>query len=282
MGFASGPIIWAPASELIGRRWPLIVGIFGDSIFVISSAVAKDIQTLILCRFFSGLFGASQLSIVPAVLSDIFDNVSRGPAIAIYSLTVFVGPFAAPFIGAFIAESFLGWRWILYVPSFLGFLSTVLMLGLLKETYAPAILVDKAAQIRRHTQNWAIHAKHEEVEVDMREIAHNNLLRPLRMLLTEPVILLVSLYMSFVYGLVYALVEAIPYIFSKTYQMHAGPAALPCIALIVGQLLACSFILSQHSAYVKKLKANGGVPMPEWRLAPTLVGAPVFTIGIFW
>jgi DHA1 family multidrug resistance protein-like MFS transporter len=72
----------------------------GVAIFTISAAVCKDIQTLIICRFFAGLFGASQLSVVPAVLSDLYNSSQRGTAITIYSLTVFVGPFSAPFIGA--------------------------------------------------------------------------------------------------------------------------------------------------------------------------------------
>lgn len=282
LGFASGPIIWAPASELIGRRWPMIIGIFGDSVFTISAAVSKDIQTLIICRFFSGLFGASQLSIVPAVLADVFDNISRGSAIAIYSLTVFVGPFSAPFIGGFIAKSFLGWRWTLYIPAFLGFANATSMVFWLKETYSPVILQEKAAEIRRHTQNWAIHAKQDEVELDFGELVHNNFTRPLRILITEPVILFVSIYMSFVYGLVYALVEAVPFTFETVYGMSAGVNALPFIGFILGQVVACAYIVSQHSAYTKKLAANGNVPIPEWRLSPTLIGAPAFAVGIFW
>jgi DHA1 family multidrug resistance protein-like MFS transporter len=275
-------MLWAPASELIGRRWPLIWGIFGDGIFVIASATAKDIQTLLICRFFSGVFGASQLSIVPAVLADIFDDVNRGRAIAIYSLNVFVGPFSAPFIGGFIAESSLGWRWTLYVPAFMAFLSTISMFCLLKETYAPTILVHKAAKIRRYTRNWAIHAKQDEVEVDIKALIRINFLRPLRMLATEPVLLFVSLYMSFVYGLVYAFVEALPYVFETVYGMHGGVASLPFIGLIIGQLIACLFILSQHASYANKLHSNGGIGIPEWRLSPTLIGAPAFAIGLFW
>lgn len=282
LGFASGPMIWAPASELVGRRWPLIIGIFGDSLFLIASAVAKDIQTLITCRFFSGLCGASQLSIVPAVLADIFDNLERGRAIAVYSLTVFGGPYIAPFIGSFVADSSLGWRWTLYIPALMGFLSLALMICLLKETYTPVILETKAAEIRRHTRNWAIHAKQEEVEFDLQDIIRNNLFRPLRMLFTEPVLLFVSLYMSFVYGLVYAFVEALPYVFETVYGMDAGVGSLPFIGIIIGQLIALLLILSQHSAYAKKLLSNDGVPVPEWRLSPTLIGAPVFAIGLFW
>lgn len=275
-------MIWAPASELVGRRGPLIVGLFGDSIFVISSAVSKDIQTLIICRFFSGFFGASQLSIVPAVLADIYNNQGRGPAIAVYSLSVFVGPLAAPFIGAFITQSFLGWRWTLYIPSFLGFFITALMVVFLKETYAAVVLAEKAAKLRAFTKNHAIHAKHDEAELDLRKIIHDSILRPIKMLASEPVLLLVTVYMSFIYGLVYALVEAYPYIFATTYKWKPGPAALPCVAFVIGVVLACSFILLQQPRYLKKLKANNDVAIPEWRLDPPLIGAPIFTIGIFW
>ena len=282
LGFASGPLIWAPASELIGRRWPLTAGMFGGAIFTIASAVAKDIQTLIICRFFAGMFGASQLSVVPGVLSDIYNNMHRGVAISLYALTVFVGPFSAPFIGGFIAISSLGWRWTLYIPAFMSFASVSLFALFLKETYVPVLLIAKASAIRRETGNWGIHAKQEEIEVDFQALLQKYFTRPLQMLVTEPIILLISLYMSFIYGIVYALVEAYPYVFEMVYGMSPGTAGLACTGLIIGQVLACGFILSQHSDYTKKLLANNNVPVPEWRLIPATAGAPVFTIGIFW
>ncbi|KAF7593668.1 hypothetical protein BBP40_011074 [Aspergillus hancockii] len=64
--------------------------------------------------------------------------------------------------------------------------------------------------------------------------------------------------------------------------MSPGVAGLTFMGLIVGQLLASAFIISQHSVYAKKLAANSNVPVPEWRLAPAIVGAPVFTAGISW
>ncbi|KAF4156826.1 hypothetical protein CNMCM6069_006348 [Aspergillus lentulus] len=282
LGFASGPLIWAPTSELIGRRWPLTIGMLGVAIFTISAAVCKDIQTLIICRFFAGLFGASQLSVVPAVLSDVYNSSQRGTAITIYSLTVFVGPFSAPFIGGFISSSSLGWRWTLYISAFMGFASVSLFMLLLKETYAPLLLVAKAEAIRRQTFNWGIHAKLDEVDVDVHELIQKYFTRPLKILITEPIVLLISLYMSFIYGLVYALLEAYPYVFESVYGMSPGVGGLPFIAIIIGQLLACGFIITQNSSYAKKLAANGNVAVPEWRLSPAIVGAPVFAVGIFW
>ena len=282
LGFASGPLLWAPASELIGRRWPLTIGMFGGGIFSISAAVAKDIQTLIICRFFSGLFGASQLSVVPAVLADLYNSTSRGIAITLYSLAVFVGPFSAPFVGGFTASSSLGWRWTLYIPAFMTFIGASLDLFLLKETYAPCLLVQKAAKIRSQSHNWGIHAKQNMAEVNFRELVRKNFSRPLRMLITEPIVLLISLYMSFIYGIVYGLLEAYPYVFEDIHGMSPGTSGLTFIGLIVGQLLACALILSQQPIYTRKLAANHNTPIPEWRLTPSIIGAPVFTAGIFW
>lgn len=282
LGFASGPLIWAPGSELIGRRLPLCIGIFGSSIFTIGCAASKDIQTLIICRFFAGLFGASPLCVVPAVLSDLYSSKYRGMAISIYALTVFGGPFLAPFIGEFIAASYLGWRWTLYLPAILGFSNFCFLLLFSRETFAPFVLVEKAKRLRRQTGNWAIHADQERLELDMDAVIRNYLTRPLRMLATEPIVLFVSMYMSFIYGLVYALLEAYPYVFSHVYGMPAGVSALPFLGLFLGVILALIFILCQHGSYIRKLEANNGKVVPEWRLAPAILGAIVFTIGLFW
>lgn len=140
LGFASGPTVWAPMSELSGRRWPLLIGLFGYSIFAVACATAKDTQTLMLCRFFSGFFSASPLAIVPACFADLYNNATRGIAISIFAMAVFVGPFASPFTGGFITMSYLGWRWTMYIASIMGWLAFGLVVLFCPETYAPAIL----------------------------------------------------------------------------------------------------------------------------------------------
>jgi DHA1 family multidrug resistance protein-like MFS transporter len=54
LGFALGPVFWAPLSELKGRRLPLILSMFGFSIFQVAVAAGKDLQTVLLCRFWGG------------------------------------------------------------------------------------------------------------------------------------------------------------------------------------------------------------------------------------
>ncbi|KIW43083.1 uncharacterized protein PV06_04228 [Exophiala oligosperma] len=281
LGFAFGPILWGPLSEILGRKQPLVVAMFGFSIFALAAATSKDYQTLMLSRFFSGFFSAGPLAVVPACFADMFDDSQRGIAITAFAMAVFCGPFASPFTGGFITQSYLGWRWTMYIVSIMGWLGTGLTL-FLHESYAPTILVGKAGRIRRESKNFAIHAKQEEIEVDMAELINHNFMRPIRMLCTEPIVFLITLYMSFIYGLMYLFLGAYPLVFQKVRGMNLGVGGLPFIALILGQICGGVYIMIDQTQYKKKLARNHGVQVPEWRLPPVIIGAVCFSIGLFW
>lgn len=176
----------------------------------------------------------------------------------------------------------LGWRWTSYFPAIMGFISLGLNVLFLQESYPPVVLVEKAAELRRRTKNWGIHAKQEEVEVDLKELITKNFSRPIRLLVTEPVVLLVTIYMSFIYGLLYCFLSAYPIIFQGTYGMNPGISGLPFFGLVCGVFLAATYIIWTSTAYNKKLAANGGMPVPEWRLPPVILGGVCFAIGLFW
>ncbi|KAK7948167.1 uncharacterized protein PG986_009053 [Apiospora aurea] len=282
LGFATGPTLWAPLSELKGRRLPIVTAMFGFSIFSLACATAKDLQTVLICRFFAGFFGACPLAVVAAVFSDMFDNATRGVAITIFSMAVFTGPLLAPFVGGFIVESHLGWRWTMYVAAIMGFVAFTLDLFFLEETYPPVILVQKAAELRRRTKNWGIHAKQEEIEVDFKELIQKNFTRPMRLLFFEPIVTLISIYMAFIYGILYLFLTAYPFVFQGVHGFSAGKSGLCFFGMIVGQLIAGTNVLLMQPAYQRKLAANNGVPVPEWRLPVVIAGGVAFAAGIFW
>ena len=76
LGFATGPILWAPLSELRGRKLPLLAAMFGFTIFQIAVAVGKDLQTVLICRFFGGVFGSCPLAVVAAIFSDVSQSLN--------------------------------------------------------------------------------------------------------------------------------------------------------------------------------------------------------------
>lgn len=219
---------------------------------------------------------------VAAVFADIFDNEHRGLAIAVFSATVFMGPLLAPFIGGFIVDSYLGWRWTMYISSFMGFAALILCVFFLEESYGPVVLVSKASELRRRTKNWGIHAKQEEVEVDLKELLSKNLSRPMRILFTEPIVLAITIYMSFIYGLLYLLLTAFAVVFQQIYGFNRGVGGLPYFGMVLGEAIAFCVIVYLNKSYIRKLKANDNVPVPEWRIPVAIVGGVLFAIGLFW
>ncbi|KAJ5599887.1 hypothetical protein N7450_000954 [Penicillium hetheringtonii] len=220
--------------------------------------ISTEVAILGVTLYVLGFASASPIAIVPAVFADIWNNQTRGVAIAMFAMAVFVGPFASPFTGGFITMSYLGWRWTMYIAAIMGFLAVGLCVLFLKETYAPAILVEKAKTLRRQTHNWGIRARQEEVELDWEELITNNFSRPFRMLFTEPIV------------------------FLQIHGMNLGVGSLPFIGLIIGEFLAGGYILYDQRAYSKKLADNHNIPIPEWRLPPSILGGVCFTIGLFW
>ena len=152
----------------------------------------------------------------------------------------------------------------------------------LEESYPPVVLVEKAAELRRRTKNWGIHAKQEEIEVDFRELVSKNLSRPMRILVGEPIVLMLSLYMAFIYGLLYLSLTSYPIVFQGVHKFSPGVAGLCYFGMIIGQVLAGAFMIFSQPSYVKKLDQNGGVPIPEWRLPPVILGGVLFCLGLFW
>jgi DHA1 family multidrug resistance protein-like MFS transporter len=89
LGYALGPIVFAPLSELYGRRVPIIIGAFGFSVFNTAVAVGKDYQTIMISRFFAGLFGSCPLTLTGAVFADMFNNEVSESRRATQSVAIF-------------------------------------------------------------------------------------------------------------------------------------------------------------------------------------------------
>jgi MFS transporter, DHA1 family, multidrug resistance protein len=168
------------------------------------------------------------------------------------------------------------------ITAIMGWVAFILDLLFLEETYPPVILVSKAAELRRRTKNWGIHAKQEEIEIDFRELVTKNFSRPMRLLVTEPIVLLISIYLAFVYGLLYLFLTAYPLVFQGVHGFNPGVGGLPYFGIVLGMLFAGLFISLTQPWYNRKLAANNGVPVPEWRLPPAILGGLSFSAGLFW
>ena len=91
-GFGVGPLIWAPLSEVYGRKLAVLVPYAIGICFTFGTATAKDIQTVLITRFFAGFFGSAPVTNTGGVLGDLFAPAQRGVALVGYAMAVVGGP----------------------------------------------------------------------------------------------------------------------------------------------------------------------------------------------
>ncbi|EED11808.1 conserved hypothetical protein [Talaromyces stipitatus ATCC 10500] len=282
-GFALGPLLWGPVSELFGRKGPFFLGYFVFIIFQIPVAAAQNVETIMLARFLIGFFGCAPSAIVGGVLADIWNPVDRGVAMALFAGGTFGGPTLGPILGGFIVQSRLGWRWTAWINLIAAGLFMIIALPIVPETYQPVILQRRAARLRLKTGNWAYHSRMDETHPGAGDMLVRYVKRPFQMLFLEPILLCITLYLAVIYGILYLLFESYPYSFQEIRGWKsAGVAALPFLAVLIGVLLGCIYIIFlTKTRFARKLQKNGRL-IPEERLIPMFLGSVLLPIGLFW
>jgi len=130
--------------------------------------------------------------------------------------------------------------------------------------------------------NTNLYAEHERQDWSLFGVLKRTLFRPFQMLALEPILLLMTIYTSIVYGLLYALFEAFPIIFMVRRNFNAGQGGLIFIGVGIGTTIGAfvnAYLSRNYKELIKKWK---GFPPPEQRLTSAMVGAPLLVISIFW
>ncbi|KAI0263386.1 MFS general substrate transporter [Gloeopeniophorella convolvens] len=284
LGFAMGPLIWGPFSELRGRRlsymiaWPLMIVSTAPSAFV------DNIIVILLFRFFTGCFAACALN---NVVSDMFHNdpQAQSQALAWVSFCPLSGPCIGSLVGFFIAAA--GWRglWVVRVHFFLSIVCWPLVFAL-KETHGPTILKKRARALR--AEGRVNIRTHEELEPVTREyIIQNYALRPAKMLMHEPIVLGAALWISLAYGIIYFFFEVYPVVFITQHNIPFRLCGLMFLPIILGM-----FLIAGPYQYLTRLFARMPLPWivpegtelapPELRLKLVLTACIGIPISLFW
>ncbi|KAI0424307.1 major facilitator superfamily domain-containing protein [Xylaria sp. FL1042] len=96
LGFAIGPMLLAPMSELFGRLWIYHATNVGFIVFSVF-------------RFFQGVFGAAPITNGWGTIADVIAQEKRRAALRIFALAPVLGPVIGPVAGGFLVAA-KGWR----------------------------------------------------------------------------------------------------------------------------------------------------------------------------
>ncbi|KAL4963706.1 major facilitator superfamily domain-containing protein [Aspergillus stella-maris] len=264
--------------------WLSLVVTFATSVFSAAAGatatefhVSPQVTTLGTALFIAG-FAAGTLLFGP--LSELYGR--KRPLMAGYFVFVIlqipVGVaqnvetlIICRFLGG--VAAYLGWRWTAWITMIMAVTAGLIGLVFLPETYAPLLLQRKAAQLRLETRNWALHAKLDESPITFSSITTRYLSRPLLMLTHEPVLQLITTYMTFIYGFIYLLSEAYPISFIEERHYTLGIGALPFLSIGLGVILGSGYIFHFTNRTIRRTYIATGHVRPEERLYPMIPGS---------
>ncbi|EMG46219.1 penM MFS-type transporter penM [Candida maltosa Xu316] len=285
LGWAFGPLLIAPLSEhdYIGRKLVLDVSCWMSLFFNLGCSFATNTCQMMIFRFVGGLFGCVPMNVCAGVISDMFDAKSRNVALAGYSLVPLLGPVIAPVISGFIVDH-KQWRWTFYVLCMFNGFVAISATFLFKETYSPTLLKRKAKKLRKETGNSNLHTIYEvaDGETKLGKIIVCAT-RPVKLLVTNPMIIGLGSFMAFTYGFMYLLIVTYPRIFMDQYHFSKSVNGLMYIPLGVGFGLGVFvWTYAIGKVYDNLTAKNNGVGKPEFRLPCLIVSAFFVPVGLIW
>ncbi|TID15304.1 MFS general substrate transporter [Venturia nashicola] len=270
LGAALFPLFFVPLTESMGRMTGYFVSYILFLAWLFGQAFAQNFATMVVVRFFGGGASSIVINCAGGTITDIWKTAGeRSFPMSLYGMTSVVGIALGPFIGGAIQRN-LDWRWIYYIQIALngGFLPIFWLL--LKETRGDVLLRKRAKKMREEEGRNAW-AQSELSGETLKKRVKTSVTRPMKMLVTEPVVISFTLWVSFAWGILYNF---------STFQTSLIQLALSAGAIIGLILNPIQDHLYLHSASRNKESKN--TPIPESRLYFAIPGSLIFTAGLFW
>ncbi|KAK3361934.1 major facilitator superfamily domain-containing protein [Lasiosphaeria ovina] len=276
LGFAAGPLVIAPLSEIYGRLVVYHACNIGFVAFLVGCALAPTLNALIVFRFFSGVFGSCPLSNGGGTIADMIVQEKRAMAMSAFSIGPLLGPIIGPVAGGFLAGA-KGWRWVFWLMVILMGSLTVAIFAFARESYAPVLLQRKVDRLRRETGNELLRSKLDS-GLTPADYFKRSIIRPLRMLAFSPLCIAFAVYISIVYGYLYIMFTSVSVVFTQYYGFNTSTVGLVFLGLGVGSMAGLLYFSISSDRAIKKA---GKDAKPEHRLASLPAGAIMLPVGFF-
>ena len=281
--YAFGCELWAPWSEEFGRKPILQLSLFLVNIWQLPVALAPNFGTVIVGRALGGLSSAGG-SVTLGMIADMWESDTQQYAVAYVVFSSVGGSILGPVIGGF-CEQWLAWQWTIWIQLIFGGFIQVVHLVLVPETRS-TIIMDRVAKRKRTSGESPNLYGPNELEPFRERLSVKEILvtwvRPFRMFLTEPIVLVLSLLSGFSDALVFMFIQAFSLVY-KLWDFNAVEIGLSFCAIGVGYIIAWISFLPVIKRNIRMRKENPDDERIQYesRLWWLLYTAPCLPIGLF-
>ncbi|KAL0933482.1 MFS multidrug transporter [Colletotrichum truncatum] len=272
VGQTLGGVIFPPWSESFGRK---NLYVFSTGLYSMSCLLGGKFPTIpgiVIGRFIGGLLSAIPTIVATGSIEDMWDTQARVWWVFWWALLANIGLLTGPVFSDLIM-AYVDWVWAFYTAAIVTGCVTMLFLTI-KES-RPSVVLAKA--LPPDTDGTTCD-KTLECQTGTPKREKLDLLRPLRLLFTEPIVFLVAFISAIAFGLVYLFTEVLPMVYASL-GFENGWKNLPFLALGIGMIL--SILTRFYDLRVLKNSSTTFIA-PESKFAGFLIGAPALAIGLWW
>lgn len=210
-------------------------------------------------------------------MADMYGKKDRGKAAAITALLPSLGPALGPIIGGVVTQ-LIEWPWIFRIMSIVTFVITLIGLVYIRESYTPVLLRRKARAQRgatREALSW-------HLLVDFLQRLALGIWRPVRLLLTRPIVQLIAVVLGLNFAIYTLLLGTYATLFIDRYGQTQSVSALHYIAIAVAATVAAQVggrLMDRLYRYLSD-RRNGGEGKPEFRAPYLIPGVILLPVGL--
>ncbi|TDZ26744.1 MFS transporter fsa7 [Colletotrichum orbiculare MAFF 240422] len=278
LGQAVGGFLIPPFSELFGRRVPYLASCAAFCIFSLLTGVVHSPATIYTGRFIAGLASAVPSVVIAGSVEDMFNTKRRVWIIVLWNAGTTVGLCLGPIYAAFISEA-VGWRWIFHSAAIVTGILFASLFGI-KES-RPSILLNRIIQqIRMETHISELAWHNPDEAADFKALVRISVVRPGKILVTEPLVIMVALISASSWGMIYLFTESLTVVY-LSMGFTKTQASLPFLAIAVGVLF--TFLPRLWDMKIVRDRQREKVPVqPEDKIVGFAFAAPAQAIGLAW
>ncbi|BGP52748.1 hypothetical protein JCM8202v2_000304 [Rhodotorula sphaerocarpa] len=293
--FGAAPLLLAPLSEVYGRSYIYFISAVIFFLCFLPQALANSIALVLVFRFISGIAGSTAVSLVGGTLADVWRGEDRGTPMALFSFAAFGSTGLGPVVFGYLAQ-IKGFRYVSWAMFAMSGVFAVILPFVLDETRGSVLLSRKAAKLRKATGDDRYQSKADYERASLVEMFRTSLGRPVRMLLTEPVLVAITLWISFTWAVLCESDElylfgktmltlsasdlflvSIPYVYGRVYHFSTGEAGLVYITQFLGSCIGMAYDQYCGRFYRRNVEKRG----PEARLYSAFGGGICVPLGAF-
>ncbi|CAG8317227.1 unnamed protein product [Penicillium salamii] len=169
--------------------------------------------------------------------------------------------------------------WVIIIA---GLASAALGVFLFPETYPPVLLEKKLRRLQLQSAT-PMSPVSQKGNIRISTLLLQFLGRPLRLFTTQPILVLLTIYQSFIYGVLFLFYQSYPISFGEDRGWKGGLVSLPLIGVVIGVLIGTVGVFVFNETYFRHhCYSPAGEFIPESRLPLMILGGSLIPAGMFW